>query len=165
MALAKPNTQPIYTNTIINWDVRLTTQVTDRVLTTTPPEFIGTFGTFGGIIWNIRAVPLGNNAPTTLRIFGARTADSVISSYSLLFEVALPRIVSDVNASGLDLVGTNVATDVHALSDVEVPLPRIYSRNTEESRGLVREGGYSLYASLGVAVASGWDLHLEGGEY
>jgi hypothetical protein len=160
-----PNTQPIYTKDIINWAARLTTQVAGRKLTVESPVYLGNFGPFGGLIWSIRAVPLGANVATNLRIYGAPGAESSVVNFRLLFEVPLPSI-PDSATNGVNIpVGITGNSVLGAPTPIEVPLPRIYSRNTDESRGLVREGNYALYCALSTAVAGGWDVHVEGGNY
>ena len=158
------NTQPIYTCDIINWDARLIDQVAGRKLTIETPVLLGRFGAFGGIIWSIRAVPLGANVATNLRIYGWAANAVAASDYRLLFEVALPSI-SDMTNDRNTLITYYGNTTMSAPPAIEIPLPRIYTRNTEESRGLVRTGNYSLYCALSAPVASGWDVFIEGGNY
>lgn len=158
-----PNVQPIYTKDILNWDARLTSQVCGRKLTAEFPVFLGSAGTFGSIIWNIKALPLGANVTTLLRIFNVNSQENSLDNYRLLFEVKLPT-VTDVTVSNTPIgINTNSATSVP--TPVEIPLSRIYSRNTEESRGLILAPGQILYCGLSVSVASGWDIRVEGGHY
>jgi hypothetical protein len=160
-----PNTQPIYSKDVINWSTRLTTQVAGRKLTVERPVALGSFGQFGGLIWNIRAVPVGINVATNLRIYGAPGAESSVTNYRLLFEVPLPSIFGSATAGVNVPIGGNGNSTLSAPTPIEVPLPRIYSRNTDESRGLAREPGYALYCALSVPVEGGWDIHVEGGNY
>lgn len=160
-----PNVQPIYTKDILNWNARLTNQVCARNLITGTPVVLGTTGAFGSIIWNIRAVPLGANVGTVLRLYGAPSTESAVANYRLLFEVKLPTI-TDTATTGVNVpVGGTSNALLAAPTPIEIPLSRIYSRNTDESRGLIREPSYSIYCGLSVAVASGWDIHVEGGHY
>lgn len=129
------------------------------------PRLLGNIGPFGGIIWNIRAVPLGANVATNLRIYGSPGAESNVTNFRLLYEVPLPTITDSATSSVNIPVGGSGNSLLSAPTPIEVPLHRIYSRNTDESRGLVRTGGYSLYCALSVAVAAGWDIHVEGGDY
>lgn len=156
-----PNTTPIYVKDVINWRARLTTQVVGRKPTVESPVLLGAFGDFGGLLWSIRAVPLGANVATTLLIHGAPAGSTSPASLSLLFEAQLPTIYDP--AVAYVPVGTNSYTNTP--TPIEISLPRIYSRNTEESRGLVRTTGFSIYASLSTAVAGGWDILVEGGNY
>lgn len=159
-----PNTQPIYTKEVFVWTLRLTNQVTPRILATDTPEKAGTFDKFGGLIWSIRAMPIGTNPASTLRIYGASPTDVSPSTFRLLFEVGLPEIT---NLASLDnvMVSSNGNTALSAPNLIEIPLPRIYSRNTEESRGLVCSANYSLYCGLSAVVGDGWDVTFNGGNY
>lgn len=160
-----PNVQPIYSKDIFNWDARLIGQVTARKLTSEFPVGLGTAGTFGSIIWNIRAVPLGANVSTVLRIYNVHSGENSLENYRLLFEVKLPT-VSDIATSSVNVPVGGYGNGVGvAPTPIEVPLPRIYSRNTDESRGLILAPSELLYCGLSVAVASGWDIRVEGGHY
>lgn len=159
-----PNTQPVYTKDIISWNARLITQVAPRKLTTESPVSLGTFGTFGGLLWSIRAVPLGANVASVLRLYGGLPTASSSTDYRLLFEVPLPAIDAMTTLDNA-MVGSTGNNALNAPNGIEVPLPRIYSRNTEESRGLVCTGDYTIHCALSVPVASGWDIFAEGGNY
>lgn len=159
-----PNVQPIYTKDILNWDARMTNVVGGRKLTVETPTFLGRFGAFGGVVWSIRAVPLGANVATNLRIYGYASTAASVADFRMLFEVALPAIDDATEETNAVITGTSNSV-LSAPTPVEIPLPRIYTRNTEESRGLVRAANYSLYCALSREVASGWDVFVEGGNY
>lgn len=159
-----PNTTPIYVKDVINWQVRLTDQVIGRKLTVETPAFLGTFGSFGGVIWSIRAVSLGANAATNLRIIGYPSDGSSASDYQLLFEVGLPSTEDTTSRTNTLITSANKST-TSSSHFIEVPLPRIYTRNTEESRGLTRAASFSLFCGLSSAVTDGWDVFVEGGNY
>ena len=147
-----PNTQPIYTKEPFIWTTRLTSQVTPRILTTaTTPTYLDSVGSNGGVIWSILAVPLGNNVASTLRLFGRSEDATALTDYRLMAEMNLPLIEESV--AGI------------ALPSLEVPMPRIYTRDSSESRGFVCPGGFGLAVALGVEVASGWDIIVTGGNY
>lgn len=164
MAGSLPNTAPLYTKDILNWDARLTNQVAGRKLTVESPVKLGQFGLFGGVVWSIRAVPLGANVATNLRIYGYASTGVTPADFRMLFEVALPAI-DDVTAEHNSVIAVGNNSTLSAPTPIEVPLPRIYTRNTEESRGLVRTSNYSLYCALSREVVSGWDVFVEGGDY
>ena len=145
------NTQPIYVGSAINWELKLTNQVTPRKITTESPVLLGTFGSNGGLIWNIRCLPLGINAATVLRLYGVKSGSSSFSEASLLFETSLPAIES--------------VSDSLAVSETEVVMPRIYTKESSQAKGFTGEGGYSIYAGLGTAVANGWQILVNGGNY
>lgn len=160
-----PNTQPIYSKDVFNWDVRLTNQVCGRKLSSELPAAVGTAGTFGSIIWNIRALPLGANVSTVFRLYTVHSSENTLDNYRLLFEVKLPTI-SNVVSAGVNVpIGGNGNGVNLAPTPIEVPLPRIYTRNSDESRGLILSPGQYLYCGLSVAVDSGWDIRVEGGHY
>lgn len=159
-----PNVQPVYTKDIFNWGAKLTDQVIGRKLTVETPVFLGTFGAFGGVVWSIRAIPLGVNPATNLRIVGYPPDGASAADYQLLFEVGLPTIEDTTNRTNTIITSTNKGVNSNN-TPIEIPLPRIYTRNTEESRGLVRTSSYSLFCGLSSAVTDGWDVFIEGGNY
>lgn len=166
MGVTVANTQPIYTRDIINWNARLTNQLGGRKLSIENPAPLGTFNSFGGVIWSIRVVALGKNAASNLRIYGKRSTDTTLPDYRLLFETLLPTIRDTVDNPKNSLIDPSYGNSVYATPPViELSLPRIYTRNTEESRGLVCTSDYSLYCALGQEVESGWDIFCEGGNY
>lgn len=145
------NVQPIYIGTPINWELKLASQVTPRLLNTESPTLLGTFGDNGGLIWNIRCLPLGVNVATVLRLYGLKSGVTGFSNASLLFETTLAAVASVDNVSAVD--------------EVEVVMPRIYTKESSTAKGFTAVGGYSIYAGLGTAVASGWQILVNGGNY
>lgn len=145
------NNQPIYTRTTFLRSKRLIEEVAGRKLTTENVVELITFPEQGGLVWNITATPLGNNPDGLLFIYGKHPSVTLQSEYTLLFELGLP-VVEGVNSYS-------------PLPNEEVILPRIYNRDTTESRGLVVEGGYALFCALSKPMTSGWDVRINGGFY
>jgi hypothetical protein len=150
--MTAPNTQPIYSKEIFLWTARLTSQVTPRILTTaTTPTFLGNVGTNGGVIWSIKAVPIGNNVASVLRLYGRSADATALTDYRLFSETNLPLIDNEDNTL--------------SLPEVDIPLPRIFTRDSDQSRGIVAPAGYGFAVALGTIVASGWDIIVTGGDY
>lgn len=140
------NTTPIYTKYPFHWRIQLVDQLAPRKLTTETPILLGTAGDYGALIWGIQATPLGDNVATVIRIYSKQATDT---DYHFLFEEAVAETTGSTEAAKL------VNTDF-VLPDIAV---------VANSKGLHLESGESLYAALGTAVATGFNLFIRGGNY
>jgi len=102
-------------------------------------HLVFTAGTSGSYVQRIRFKALGTNVATVARIFILNTGSITQPSSSVLFdEVTLPATTAVANA----------ATPL-----VELPL------------NFALPASYSLYVTLGTAVAAGYDATVIGGDY
>lgn len=137
------NTTPIFPLTPFNWQVKLTTQIAVRDVTTQVPVLLGTAGKNGSLIHTVYAAPLGNNVASILRLYLSQNA-----GYALLAELTLPAITT--------------AGESNAIDRVVVTLPAMLpSGNT----GLHLAPDAGLYAALGTAIAAGVQVCALGGNF
>lgn len=139
------NSTPIYPKDVINWRVRLASEVSPRAIANVLPIRLGSAGINGAIIHSITATPLGNNTASTLRIYSQKAN---ASTYELVLEANLPAITT--------------ASDTAALTPTAVELPLLLPA---PNRGLHLEPGETLYAALGVVIAAGVNVFVRGGNY
>ena len=100
---------------------------------------IFTAGTAGGYVESIKAVSLGDNVASVLRVYiNNGSANTTAANNSLIREVALP---------------TTAISEVAPLAEVEVLL------------GINLPAGYRILVCLGTAVATGWAVTALGADY
>lgn len=100
---------------------------------------IFTAGTGGAYVESVKAVSLGDNVASVLRIFvNNGQANTTAANNTLYKEVALP---------------VTAITEAAALQEVEVLL------------GINLPAGYKILACLGTAVATGWQVSALGADY
>lgn len=103
-----------------------------------------TAGANGSRIDEIKALPLGTNAASTLRLFiNNGSANTTSTNNTLEFDVALP-----------------ATTISEILGQTEIVL-----RQPNDNRPLILPSGYKIYAIVGVTMAIGWNVSVKGGDY
>jgi len=142
------NIAPIYPNVPkINWGTVLTADATaskNHDGTTTNAVLIYTAGPNGSRIDEIKALPLGTNVASALRIFINNGSVSTTAVNNTLYaDVALP---------------STTISEVNGQSEVIV-------RQPNDNRSLVLPPGYKLYATIGTTVAAGWEVTAQGGDF
>ncbi len=96
-------------------------------------------GASGGYVESVKAVSLGDNVASVLRVFlNNGSANTTAANNSLYKEVALP---------------VTAIAEATALQEVEVLL------------GINLPAGYKILVCLGTAVATGWAVTALGGDY
>jgi hypothetical protein len=134
------NTSPIFTLTPdIQWAISATTANTTKTLVAGTIFLCFSAGTNGSFVQRIRFRTLGTNAATVARVWinnGGTTATA--TNNTLWDEISLPS--TSVSETG-------------AQSNYELPLNFALPPN------------YTIYLTLGTAVAAGWDAIVIGGDY
>lgn len=136
------NNKPIFTGTAqISWTNSVTTANTTIDLTTGTiygPIFTAN-ATNGGYVQKIRFRALGTNVATVARVWinnGAATGSA--ANNTLFDEISLP---------------ATTVSQTSALANFELPL------------NFALPAGYTIYVTLGTAVAAGYDVSVVGGSY
>lgn len=135
------NVSPIYSRLgDIQWiDTVLAANTTTDLTAGTNYLIFTSDATNGGRVDKLRATALGTNIATVLRIWlnnGSTTA--TLANNTLYFENTMP---------------STAVSQVAALAAVEIYL------------GIALPAGYKLYATLGTAVAAGFDITAVAGKY
>lgn len=131
--------------------VTLTSQVATR--SGTPATRLVLAGENGALVEQIRAIALGTNVATVLRLY-YNSAGS--GTYKLIGEVTLAATTDSgetVQQSGSPLV-------------LSLPSLLFPASNTDTAKTGLRLGPEdALYVALGTAVAAGWNVQAVGGHY
>ena len=135
------NVSPIYSRLgDIQWiDTVLAANTTTDLTAGTTYLIFTSDATNGGRVDKLRVPPLGSNIATVLRIWlnnGSTTA--TLANNTLYYESTM---------------ATTTVSQVAALTAVEIAL------------GIALPAGYKLYATLGTAVAAGFDIVAIAGKY
>ena len=134
------NTSPIFTLTPdIQWAISATTANTTKTLAAGTNFLCFSAGTNGSFVQRIRFRTLGTNVASVARIWinnGNTTATA--SNNTLWDEISLP---------------ATTVTETAAQSNYELPL------------NFALPPSYTIYVTLGTAVAAGWDVIVIGGDY
>lgn len=134
------NTSPIFTITPnINWAVSVNTANTTKDLTAGTIYLCFSASTNGSFVQRIRFRTLGTNVASVARVWiNNGNSTGTAANNTLWDEISLP--------------ATNV-TETTAQSNYELPLNFALPPN------------YTIYVTLGTAVAAGWDTIVIGGNY
>ena len=134
------NTSPIFTLVPeIQWAISATTANTTKTLAAGTNFLCFSAGTNGSFVQRIRFRTLGTNVASVARIWinnGDTTATA--SNNTLWDEISLP---------------ATTVTETAAQSNYELPL------------NFALPPSYTIYVTLGTAVAAGWDVIVIGGDY
>jgi hypothetical protein len=134
------NTAPIFTiNPDIQWADAITAANTTKDLTSGTIYLAFTAGANGSFVQRIRFRTLGTNVASVARIWinnGSTTGTA--TNNTLWDEISLP---------------ATTVTETAAQSNYELPL------------NFALPIGYTIYVTLGTAVAAGWDAIVIGGDY
>jgi hypothetical protein len=134
------NTAPIFTiNPDIQWVDAITAANTTKDLTSGTIYLAFTAGANGSFVQRIRFRTLGTNVVSVARVWinnGSTTGTA--ANNTLWDEISLP---------------ATTVTETAAQSNYELPL------------NFALPIGYTIYVTLGTAVAAGWDAIVIGGDY
>lgn len=103
-----------------------------------------TAGADGARVDEIRAVPLGTNTASALRIIINNGSDNTTATNNSLH-------------SDTSLPATTIS-EIAGQSTVQVLKP-------DDNKPIYLEGGYKLYACIGTTVATGWAVTVIGADY
>lgn len=103
-----------------------------------------TAGADGARVDEIRAVPLGTNTASALRIIINNGSDNTTATNNSLH-------------SDTSLPATTIS-EIAGQSTVQVLKP-------DDNKPIYLPGGYKLYACIGTTVATGWAVTVIGGDY
>lgn len=147
--MAAANTSQIFSSKgVIGWQT-LTTANTAKDGTGTVALIFTADASNGGRVERIRAVPLGTNVATVLRIFINNGSDPTTAANNTLYAQAT--------------LAATTNTEIAALAAVELPNALTVADGT--AFPLVLPPGYRIYATLGTAVAAGYAVQAIGGSY
>lgn len=135
------NTSPIFTLTPdIQWAISATTANTTKDLSSGTIFQVFSAGTDGSFVQRIRFRTLGlNSAATVGRVFINNGQTTTTAANNVLWdEISLP---------------TTATAETSAQSNYELPL------------NFALPPSYTIYVTLGTAVAAGWDVIVIGGDY
>ena len=134
------NTAPIFTiNPDIQWVDAITAANTTKDLTSGTIYLAFTAGANGSFVQRIRFRTLGTNVATVARVWiNNGSATGTAANNTLWDEISLP---------------ATTVTETAAQSNYELPL------------NFALPIGYTIYVTLGTAVAAGWDAIVIGGDY
>lgn len=143
------NTTQIFSSKgVISW-ATLSAANTAKDGTGTTALIFAADATNGGRVERIRAVPLGTNVATVLRIFVNNGSDPANAANNILYAQVTLAATTNSEAAALQMVELpNAATVVDGTA-----FP------------LVLPPGYRLYAALGTAVSAGYAVCAIGGSY
>lgn len=143
------NTQPIYTGQIFSWNTKLTNLVAPKIITSQSPTLLGDTGNYGALIYNIRAIHLGNNVASVIH-FWTKKVEGTDTDYHLLCDLAIAQTSSE--------------TEALAATEISYTLPVIPLFGASV-KGLYLEKDTELYCALGTAIANGVEVFVTGGLY
>jgi len=142
------NTTPIFPLTPnVSWGTVLTadgTATKNHDGTAAGAVLLFTAGANGARVDEIRAVPLGTNTASALRIFINNGAANTTATNNTLH-------------SDTSLAATTIS-EIAGQSTVQVLKP-------DDNKPIYLEGGYKLYACVGTTMAIGWHVTCVGGDY
>lgn len=142
------NTTPIFPVTPkIQWGTVLTADATaskNHDGTAAGAVLLFTAGPNGSRIDEIKALPLGTNVASALRIF--------INNGSVNTTAANNTVYSDTS------LPASTINEVAGQTEVIV-------RQPNDNRSLVLPPNYKLYATIGTTVAAGWEVVVQGGDF
>ncbi|MEM9482105.1 MAG: hypothetical protein AAGA83_00280 [Cyanobacteria bacterium P01_F01_bin.116] len=144
--MATPNTQPIYTKTIINEKATLTTEVAARDPGSANLVLLHTAGSCGSLITNIDVYYLGNEVAAKVLFLYQKSATD--SKATLIGEATLP-VQNPSSAS--------------AQTPVSVTLPPILYGTSKT--GILLKASEEIYVALSVAADVGFNVIARGGDY
>lgn len=142
------NTVPIFPVTPkIQWGTVLTADATaskNHDGTAAGAVLLFTAGPNGSRIDEIKALPLGTNVASALRIFINNGQPNTTAANNTVYsDTSLP--ASTIN---------------EATGQTEVIV-----RQPNDNRSLVLPPNYKLYATIGTTVAAGWEVVVQGGDF
>ncbi|BBB61927.1 hypothetical protein UNDKW_3654 [Undibacterium sp. KW1] len=134
------NISPIFPLTPKVWISALITAAnTNKDGTGTVVQISSPAGPNGAFVESVEAIPIGTNNASVLRVFLNNGSSTSSAANNILWEeVSLP---------------ATVLTEVAAQAKVVIPLNRAIP------------AGYTLYATMGTAVAAGWRARAHSGDY
>lgn len=142
------NINPIFPITPkIQWGTVLTSDATaskNHDGTTTNAVCIFTAGANGSRIDEIKALPLGTNVATALRIFVNNGSANTTAANNSIY--------------------TDVTMQSSTISEVAGQTETVI-RQPNDNRPLVLPAGYKLYAVVGTTVAAGIQVTVQGGDF
>jgi len=142
------NTTPIYPSiphngggTVLTADATITK---NHDGTTTNAVLLYTAGANGSRIDEIKALPLGTNAASVLRIFTNNGSVNTVAANNYVYsDVALP---------------ATTISEISGQAEVMVRQPTDY-------RPLILPPNWKLYATVGTTMAIGWEVTVQGGDF
>ena len=142
------NTDPIFPLTPkVSWGTVLTadgTAAKNHDGTAAGATLLFTAGANGSIVTEIKAVPLGTNTASALRILmNNGSANTTATNNTLLFDASL--------------AGTTIS-EIAGQTAVQVLKP-------DDNKAITLPAGYKLYGCIGTTVATGWAVCVLGGDY
>lgn len=142
------NNIPIFPATPkVSWGTVLTADATaskNHDGTTTNAVLLFTAGPNGSRVDEIKALPLGTNVVSTLRVFiNNGSSNTTAANNALYSDSALPAITISETA------GQN----------------EVIIRQPNDNRSLVLPVGYKLYATTGTTMTTGWNVVVQGGDF
>ena len=147
--MAAANTSQIFCSKgVIGWQT-LTTANTAKDGTGTVALIFTADPSNGGRVERIRAMPLGTNTASVLRIFINNGSDPTVAANNTMYAQAT--------------LAATTNSEVAALATVELPNALTIADGT--AFPLVLPPGYRLYATLGTTVAAGYAVCAVGGSY
>ena len=147
--MAAANTSQIFSSKgVIGWQT-LTTANTAKDGTGTVALIFTADASNGGRVERIRAMPLGTNTASVLRIFINNGSDPTVAANNTMYAQAT--------------LAATTNSEVAALATVELPNALTIADGT--AFPLVLPPGYRLYATLGTTVAAGYAVCAVGGSY
>jgi len=147
--MAVANTSQIFSSKgVISWQT-LTTANTAKDGTGTVALIFTADASNGGRVERIRAMPLGTNVASVLRIFINNGSDPTTAANNTLYAQAT--------------LAATTNSEVAALTMVELPNALTIADGT--AFPLVLPPGYRLYATIGTTVAAGYAVCAIGGSY
>jgi hypothetical protein len=134
------NISPIFPLTPKVWISALITAAnTNKDGTGTVTQISSPAGPNGAFVESVEALPIGTNNASVLRVFLNNGSSPSSAANNILWEeVSLP---------------ATLLTEVAAQAKVVIPLNRAIP------------AGYTLYATMGTAVAAGWRVRAHTGDY
>ncbi len=134
------NISPIFPLTPKVWISALITAAnTNKDGTGTVVQISSPAGPNGAFVESVEALPIGTNNASVLRVFLNNGSSTSSAANNILWEeVSLP---------------ATLLTEVAAQAKVVIPLNRAIP------------AGYTLYATMGTAVAAGWRVRAHTGDY
>jgi hypothetical protein len=135
-----PTATPIFPQTPkVQLGTLLTTANTAKDGTGTVVQISAVAGASGAFVESVEALPIGTNVASVLRVFLNNGGATTTAANNILWEeVSLP---------------ATTLTEVAAQNKVVIPLNRAIP------------AGYTLYATIGTAVAAGWRVRVHSGDY
>lgn len=131
----------------------MTTANTAKDGTGTVGTVTGAVGLNGGRIDSIKVRALGTNVASVLRLFvNNGGANSTPANNSLILEISLP---------------ATTLTEIASTSDIAITFnDSLYAQGVSNAfPQLVLPAGYKINATIGTAVAAGWQITSVGGDY